>query len=114
MSTGTPQPLPFQARSYMAFVLAPQQPIGDWLANLDASIECSKGIYSHHPVALDMSAANLKSGRDRPSDRKSSASAVFVSSASKESHPTVQQGRYRQFSAPAVSDRRSNCLIRPS
>ena len=59
MSTGTPQPLPFQARSYMAFVLAPQQPIADWLVDLDASIECSKGIYSHHPVALDMSAVNL-------------------------------------------------------
>ena len=43
----------------MAFVLAPQQPIPDWLADLDASIECSMGIYSHHPVALDMSAVNL-------------------------------------------------------
>jgi len=59
VSTGTPQPLPSQARSYMAFVLAPRQPIPDWLADLDASIECSKGIYSHHPVALDMSAVNL-------------------------------------------------------
>ena len=46
----------------MAFVLAPQQPIPDWLADLDASIECSKGIYSHHPVALDMSAVNLNPG----------------------------------------------------
>jgi septum site-determining protein MinC len=43
----------------MAFVLAPQQPIQDWLADLDASIECSKGIYLHHPVALDLSAVNL-------------------------------------------------------
>ena len=61
MSTVTPKvsPLPFRARSYMAFVLAPQQPIPDWLADLDASIECSMGIYSHHPVALDMSAVNL-------------------------------------------------------
>ena len=61
VSTVTPKgpPLPFRARSYMAFVLAPQQPIPDWLADLDASIECSKGIYSHHPVALDMSAVNL-------------------------------------------------------
>jgi septum site-determining protein MinC len=59
VSTVTPQPLPFRARSYTAFVLAPQQPIADWLADLDASIEYSKGIYSHHPVALDMSAVNL-------------------------------------------------------
>jgi septum site-determining protein MinC len=43
----------------MAFVLSPQQPITDWLADLDASIECSKSIYSHHAVALDMSAVNL-------------------------------------------------------
>jgi septum site-determining protein MinC len=43
----------------MAFVLAPQQPIQDWLADLDASIECSKGIYLHHSVALDLSAVNL-------------------------------------------------------
>ena len=61
MSTVTPKgpPLPFRARSYMAFVLAPRQPIANWLADLDASIECSKGIYSHHPVALDMSAVSL-------------------------------------------------------
>ena len=61
MSTVTPKgpPLPFRARSYMAFVLAPRQPIPDWLADLDASIECSKGLYSHRPVALDMSAVNL-------------------------------------------------------
>jgi len=54
-----PQPLPFRARSYMAFVLAPQPPIADWLADLDASIECSKGIFARHPVALDVAAANL-------------------------------------------------------
>jgi septum site-determining protein MinC len=64
VSTVTPkrQLLPFRARSYMAFVLAPQQPITDWLADLDASIESSKGIYSHHPVALDMSAVSLNPG----------------------------------------------------
>ena len=61
MTTVIPKrlPLPFRARSYLAFVLAPQQPIADWLADLDASIEYSKGIYSHHPVALDISTANL-------------------------------------------------------
>jgi septum site-determining protein MinC len=54
-----PQPLLFRARSYMAFVLAPQSPIADWLADFDASIECSKGIFAHHPVALDMSTVTL-------------------------------------------------------
>jgi len=54
-----PQPLPFRARSYMAFVLAPVPPVADWLADLDASIECSKGVFARHPVALDMSAVNL-------------------------------------------------------
>ena len=54
-----PQPLLFRARSYMAFVLAPQSPIADWLADLDASIECSKGIFAHHPVALDVSTVTL-------------------------------------------------------
>ena len=53
------QPLPFRARSYMAFVLAPVPPVADWLADLDASIECSKGVFARHPVALDMSAVNL-------------------------------------------------------
>jgi septum site-determining protein MinC len=54
-----PQPLVLRARSYMAFVLAPALPVADWLADLDASIECSKGVFVRHPVALDMSAVNL-------------------------------------------------------
>lgn len=49
----------FRARSYMAFVLTPQLPIEDWLADLDASVERSKGFFACHPVALDLSAANL-------------------------------------------------------
>ena len=43
----------------MAFVLTPQLPIEDWLADLDASVERSKGFFARHPVALDLSAANL-------------------------------------------------------
>lgn len=53
------QSLTFRARSYMAFVLIPQLPIADWLADLDLSIERSKGFFARHPVALDLSAANL-------------------------------------------------------
>jgi septum site-determining protein MinC len=43
----------------MAFVLAPQPPIVDWLADLDASLERSKGFFGDHPVALDLSAVKL-------------------------------------------------------
>jgi septum site-determining protein MinC len=53
------QSLMFRARSYMAFVLAPQPPIVDWLADLDASLERSKGFFGDRPVALDLSAVHL-------------------------------------------------------
>jgi septum site-determining protein MinC len=53
------QSLTFRARSYMAFVFAPQPPIADWLATLDATLERSKGFFAGHPVALDLSAATL-------------------------------------------------------
>lgn len=43
----------------MAFVLAPQPPIADWLAELDAALERSRGFFAGHPVALDLSAARL-------------------------------------------------------
>ena len=53
------QSLTFRARSYMAFAFAPQPPIADWLADLDATLERSKGFFAGHPVALDLSAAGL-------------------------------------------------------
>ena len=53
------QSLTFRARSYMAFAFAPQPPIADWLADLDATLERSKGFFAGHPVALDLSAASL-------------------------------------------------------
>jgi septum site-determining protein MinC len=43
----------------MAFVFAPQPPIEDWLADLDATLERSKGFFAGHPIALDLSAAHL-------------------------------------------------------
>jgi len=49
----------FRARTYMAFAFTPQPPIADWLADLDASLERSKGFFAGHPVALDLSAAQL-------------------------------------------------------
>ena len=42
--------LTFRARSYLAFVLTPRLPIEGWLADLDASVERSKGFFARHPV----------------------------------------------------------------
>jgi septum site-determining protein MinC len=43
----------------MAFVLSPEPPIENWLADLDESVEHAKGLFAHHPVALDLSTTNL-------------------------------------------------------
>jgi septum site-determining protein MinC len=53
------QSLMFRPRSYTAFAIAPQPPLQDWLADLDTTLEHSKGFFSGHPVALDLSAVNL-------------------------------------------------------
>jgi len=44
----------FRGRSFMAFVLAPELPIGDWLAELDGQIERSAGFFVGRPVVLDL------------------------------------------------------------
>jgi septum site-determining protein MinC len=49
----------FRARSYMAFVFTPRPPIMDWLAELDASLDRSKGFFASRPVTLDLSAVKL-------------------------------------------------------
>jgi septum site-determining protein MinC len=49
----------FRARSYMAFVLTPRLPIEDWLVDLDASLERSKGFFARHAVALDLSLSSF-------------------------------------------------------
>ena len=51
--------LMFRPRSYMAFAIAPQPPIVDWLSDLDASLERSEAFFAGQPVALDLSAVNL-------------------------------------------------------
>jgi septum site-determining protein MinC len=43
----------------MAFAFSPQPPIADWLAALDEMLKRSKGFFAGHPVALDLSAAQL-------------------------------------------------------
>jgi septum site-determining protein MinC len=49
----------FRARSFMAFVFTPQPPIVDWLAELDAGLERSKGFFAGHPVVVDLSGVQL-------------------------------------------------------
>jgi len=53
------QSLTFRVRSYMSFVITPQSPIADWLADLDASLERSRGFFAGHPIALDLSGVQL-------------------------------------------------------
>jgi septum site-determining protein MinC len=49
----------FRPRSYMAFAIAPQPPIMDWLAELDASLQRSETFFAGQHLALDLSAVNL-------------------------------------------------------
>ena len=54
------QSLRFRARSYMAFAITPRAPIVDWLADLDANLERSRGFFAGHPVVLDLSGVHLR------------------------------------------------------
>jgi septum site-determining protein MinC len=49
----------FRGRSYIAFVLTPEAPIFDWLADLDAWTRRSAGFFVGKPVVLDLSAVKV-------------------------------------------------------
>src|SRR5262249_56385141 len=51
----------FRGRSYMAFALAPEPPVADWLAEIDAWIRSSAGFFVGRPVVLDLAAVSLSS-----------------------------------------------------
>ncbi len=51
----------FRGRSYVAFALAPEPPIADWLAEIDAWIRSSAGFFVGRPVVLDLAAVSLSS-----------------------------------------------------
>ena len=53
------QSLMFRARSYTGFVIMPRPPIVEWLADLDASLEQSKGFFAGHPIVVDLSSVTL-------------------------------------------------------
>ena len=46
-------------RSFLAFVLAPQTPIDDWIDGLDVWVARSKGFFHGRPVVVDFSQVEL-------------------------------------------------------
>jgi septum site-determining protein MinC len=46
----------FRARSFVAFALTPEAPLGEWLAGLDRWTENSPGFFAGRPVVLDLNA----------------------------------------------------------
>ena len=53
------QALNFRARSLLAFVLEPIEPIADWLAALDAWLVRSPTFFASKPVILEMAGIEL-------------------------------------------------------
>ena len=51
--------LRFRGRSYLAFVLAPEPPIADWLAELEKSVRGSAGFFVGRPAVLDLASVQL-------------------------------------------------------
>jgi septum site-determining protein MinC len=49
----------FCIRSYIAFVLAPQAPIIDWLTQLDSWTKNSPGFFAGKPIVLDLTTVKL-------------------------------------------------------
>lgn len=48
------KPIRFRARSFVAFALAPEAPLEEWLKGVDGWIENSPGFFSGRPVVLDL------------------------------------------------------------
>ena len=49
----------FRGRSFLAFALAPELPIADWLGELDGWLRRSEGFFAGRPVVLDLSGVKL-------------------------------------------------------
>src|SRR5690349_20514028 len=52
-------PFRLRGRSFMAFVLVPEPPLGDWIADLDNQVQRSEGFFVGRPVVLDVSRMTL-------------------------------------------------------
>jgi septum site-determining protein MinC len=55
----TQKPIRFRGRSFIAFVLAPEVPILDWLAELDKWTRNSPGFFQGRAVVLDLASTTL-------------------------------------------------------
>jgi septum site-determining protein MinC len=53
------QSMRFIGRSYMAYVLTPEAPVADWLADLDAWLARSPGFFAGRAIVLDLSGVAL-------------------------------------------------------
>jgi septum site-determining protein MinC len=53
------QSIRFRGRSFLAFALAPEPPVADWLAELDKWTRNSPGFFAGKPVILDLAAVTL-------------------------------------------------------
>jgi septum site-determining protein MinC len=53
------QSIRFRSRSFLAFVLAPEPPIADWLAELDKWLGRSPGFFIGRPTILDLARVTL-------------------------------------------------------
>jgi septum site-determining protein MinC len=51
--------LHIRGRNFLALVLAPDPPLTNWLANLDAWVQRSPGFFVGRPIILDVAALNL-------------------------------------------------------
>jgi septum site-determining protein MinC len=106
------QSLTFRVRSYMSFVITPQSPIADWLSDLDASLERSRGFFAGHPIALDLSAVQLTSSEiaqlvSKLEERKIRVlgiEGVEVSEGAERLPPILRGGRGSQDTAPPEPD----------
>ncbi|NVO15717.1 MAG: septum site-determining protein MinC [Rhodoplanes sp.] len=54
-----PRPVRFRGRSYMAFALAPELPVADWLADIDGALGRSPGFFAGRPAVLDLAGLTL-------------------------------------------------------
>jgi septum site-determining protein MinC len=55
----------FRGRSYVAYVLAPQVPIVEWLEDVDATLAKSPGFFTAKPVMLDLASTALSTSAIR-------------------------------------------------
>ena len=65
-SAATSQPsrsFKFHGRTFLAFVLKPEMPIGRWIAEADTWLSRSPGFFSAKPVVLDVSRLLLTKGK---------------------------------------------------